>query len=94
MCTIISQNFDCAVFYCIRAWKNHLKGMHSDNQIAIYQTLCILLEEPDIAKFHQYIDHFIQIWSTKEPQFIDYFIQHYYNKSGQYMYVNFILNFM
>ena len=67
-----------------RSWKNRLKSCAPSNQVEIYQTLCILLNELDVATFNVLIDQFTRLWETREPDFIQYFKQFYKNRPGLY----------
>ena len=65
-----------------RAWKNHLRGVKQENQIELYQTLCILESKTNKEKFQTLIKQFIERWTTIEPEFIAYFTEHYANRAG------------
>ena len=78
---IIIISFQLHVFIN-RSWKNHLRSCKTDNQAIIYQSLCILIDEPDVAKFNTTMDLFINHWKFTEPEFIQYFSQFYQNRPG------------
>ena len=40
-------------FFFFRSWRNHIKSCAPENQVKIYQTLCILLEELSMDKFNE-----------------------------------------
>ena len=71
-----------------RAWKNHLRTCQPDNQVIFYQTLCILIAEPSVAKFNELLGQFIQHWEEKETAFIRYFINTYSSRPGEKMNFN------
>ncbi len=68
----------------IRAWKRHLKGMQSDSQLNLYQTLSLLEGETDITAFHLMMTTFLDYWKDKAPEFIIYFEQYYVHRPGKY----------
>ena len=66
-----------------RNWRRHLKSVRDPNdQLQIYQTLHLLLEEEDCERFQGMIDSFVTLWEEKEPKFINYFRDHYANRTG------------
>ena len=69
-----------------RAWKKHLRSTSKENQLAIYQTLCLLESEVDVTQFLRLMSDFISHWEPKEPQFIDYFKDHYQKRVGKLSY--------
>ena len=68
----------------IRAWKTHLKGMQTDSQLNLYQTLSLLEVETDITTFHLMMTTFLDYWKDKAPEFISYFEQYYVHRPGNY----------
>jgi len=79
---------------CSRSWKNHLRSVEKENQLAIYQTLCILIHEVDRSQFITHMNQFISYWSSKEPEFIKCYYKdragketiQVYNANFNYMY--------
>ena len=67
-----------------RAWKKHLKTAAKDNQLTMYQTLCLLETEVDKTQFYSQMSQFIAYWEHKETQFINYFQEHYQERAGTY----------
>ena len=67
----------------LRAWKKHLKSASKENQLSIYQTLCLLESEVDVNKFHTLMSQFIAHWEPREQQFIGYFKEHYQDRAGK-----------
>ncbi len=66
-----------------RSWKNHLNMVkNEENKIAIYQTLCILLQEPSVQAFQKLVLDFQQYWFDTEPEFLNYFVNYYLNRQG------------
>ena len=65
-----------------RAWKNHLRGVKPENQIDMYQTLCMLESQTSKEVFHTRVKQFTEHWSMIEPQFISYFCDNYANRAG------------
>lgn len=59
-----------------------MQSCKPENQAIIYQTLCILIDEPDVAKFNTTLNMFIKHWEFKESEFIQYFSQFYCNRPG------------
>lgn len=70
------------MYYFNRAWKKHLRSVTKDNQLPIYQTLCILEAEVDIAEFEFKMSQFISHWELKETEFIKYFKEYYKERAG------------
>lgn len=68
----------------LRPSKNHIHSCVPDNQVKIYQTLCLLIEEHILTKFNELTDQFIQYWIDIESTFIEYFKQHYLTRPGQF----------
>ena len=66
-----------------RAWKNHLAGVAKDNQLQIYHTLCILLNEVDKTQFHSHMTQFVNYWEDKEPHFVHYFNTYYKGRASE-----------
>ena len=66
-----------------RSWKNHLRSVAKENQLSIYQTLCILVHEVDRTLFSTRMDQFTNYWNDKEPQFIKYFNTYYKERAGK-----------
>ena len=60
-----------------------IKRCAPENQVKIYQTLCILLEELSMDKFNELIDQIVQYWIKEEPTFIEYFKQYYLSRPGK-----------
>ena len=56
--------------------------MKQENQIELYQTLCILESETNKQKFHTLIKQFTGHWTPIEPEFIAYFSEYYANRAG------------
>ena len=81
-CDISSKNNN-TIFFIFRSWRNHIKSCAPENQVKIYQTLCILLEELSMDKFNELIDQFVQYWIKEEPTFIEYFKQYYLSRPGK-----------
>lgn len=55
---------------------DHLQMVkNEENKIAIYQALCILLQEPSVQAFQKLVLDFQQYWSDKEPEFLNYFCE-------------------
>lgn len=67
-----------------RAWKNRLKSVKQENQIELYQTLCILESETSEKTFHTRIKQFTERWSSVEPHFISYFCDNYGNRADKW----------
>lgn len=65
-----------------RAWKNHLRSVKKENQIDLYQTLCILESETNVDLFDTQIKLFTESWCKQEPEFIKYFSENYLNRPG------------
>ncbi len=59
---------------------------------SVYQTLCILLAEPNLAEFNSLLDQFIQNWKVQEPTFIQYFQSFYQKRPGKYRLVNGVIH--
>ena len=72
----------CVCALC-RAWKNHLRSVKQENQIELYQTLCILESETTEETFHTRIKQFSERWSPIEPQFTSYFCDNYVTEQVQ-----------
>ena len=68
-----------------RSWKNHLRSVAKENQLNIYQTLCILLHEVDRSLFTTRMKQFTNYWSSKEPDFIKYFNTYYKERADKYL---------
>ena len=70
-CTVL-QGQSCMLISLInyRAWKNHLRGVKQENQIDMYQTLCILESETSKEVFHTRVKQFTEHWSMIEPRSI------------------------
>lgn len=58
-----------------------------ENKIRIYQTLCILLQEPCLQNFQKLVAEFHEYWAKKEPEFVKYFEEYYLNRKGIYFLV-------
>lgn len=82
---VICQDFILCIILFQRAWKNHLRTCQTENQITMYQTLCILIAEPSVTKFDVLLSQFIQHWEEKETTFIQYFQSSYSNRLGNYI---------
>lgn len=67
-----------------RSWKNHLRSCKPENQVEMYQTLCILIDEYNLSSFNKILDQFIEFWSNKEPDFISYFKQQFQSRPGEH----------
>lgn len=65
-----------------RAWKGHLKGTSQENQVEMYQMICLLEAEENPSIFHQLLQQFIQYWTHKEGTFVEFFQQHYAKRPG------------
>ena len=61
------------------------RGKLKENQLSIYQTLCILLCEEDKSLFTTHMTQFTDYWSSKEPDFIKYFNTYYKERAGKYI---------
>lgn len=59
------------------------------DQLYIYQTLHLLLEEEDPDTFQQLLESFTESWKTKEAKFISYFQAQYAKRTG-FNYTQFI----
>lgn len=70
-------------WYFIRTWKGHIKGTQHENQVEIYQMLCLLEAELNPSKFHQLLRQFIQYWTLWESAFVKFFEQQYANRPGK-----------
>ena len=70
------------LIFLIRAWKKHLRSVSKENQLPIYQTLCILEAEVDITQFELKMSQFISYWELKESEFIRYFKEYYLERAG------------
>ena len=68
-----------------RSWKNHLRSIAKENQLSIYQTLCILIHKVDRSLFATHMDQFVSYWSSKEPEFIKYFTSYYKDRAGKHI---------
>ena len=80
-CTIFYLQLSiCVILY--RAWKKHLRSASKENQLSMYQTLCLLESEVDINQFHTQLSLFTTYWESKEPKFMEYFKEHYQDRSG------------
>ena len=64
--------------------ENHIRSVAKENQLSIYQTLCILLREVDKSLFTTRMTKFTDYWSSKEPDFIKYFNTYYKERAGKY----------
>lgn len=78
--------------WLIRSWKNHLRSCKPENQVTIYQTLCILIDEHSLNKFESVMDQFIQHWNIKEPGFMEYFKKQYQSRPGEPKWTIFLWN--
>ena len=56
---------------------------NDEHKIAIYQSLCILLEEPCVETFQSLTDDFQKYWFEREPEFVKYFLDYYLNRKGK-----------
>ena len=65
-----------------RAWKKHLRSASRENQLSMYQTLCLLESEVDINLFHTQLSLFTTYWESKEPKFMEYFKEYYQDRAG------------
>lgn len=72
--------FNCMHVY--RAWKNKLKSTKSENQVELYQTLSLLMNELDPVVFQERIKKFKALWLPIEIDFITYFKQYYEGRAG------------
>ena len=57
--------------------------MAKENQLPIYQTLCILVDEVDKVQFSLHMTQFIQCWEDKEPHFTHYFKDYYKDRVSE-----------
>lgn len=80
--TLFVCTYDWQYLYT-RSWKNHLRSCKPDNQVTIYQTLCILIDEHSLDKFNSLMDQFVKHWEIKEPGFIEYFKKQYQTRPGE-----------
>ena len=71
--------------YIIQGMENHLRGVKQENQIELYQILCILESETNKERFQILIKQFTEHWSPVEPEFIAYFSEHYANRAGLFI---------
>ena len=78
-----TDKISCVLY--TRSWKNHLRSVAKENQLSIYQTLCILVHEVDRTLFTTRMDQFTNYWSEKEPQFIKYFNTYYKERAGKHL---------
>ena len=70
------------LYYYYRAWKKHLRSPSKENQLSMYQTLCLLESEVDINQFRTQLSLFTTYWESKEPKFMEYFIEYYQDRAG------------
>ena len=74
--------------------KKHLRSASKENQLSMYQTLCLLESEVDINQFHTQLSLFTTYWESKEPKFMEYFKEHYQDRAGMismYIYIIIII---
>ena len=67
----------------LRAWKNHLRGVHEDYRLDVYQTLSLLERERNLVTFNDRLLKFNEFWKDKAPTFTEYFQEYYANRPGR-----------
>ena len=70
----------------VKAWKKHLKAVKTDNQIELYQMLCLLEAETNPTLFQERIQQFSTYCSSRKPAFQKYFMQYYATRPGKVCY--------
>ena len=79
----ICNDYNLLWILALRNWRLHLKSVNNiQHQLQIYQTLNILLEEPDEDRFKSDMGAFIKLWESVEPGFIKYFQTTYASRAG------------
>ena len=73
-----------AVNYCNRTWKGHLRGTAQENQVELYQMICLLEAEENPTTFDHLMKQFIKYWTPKEQTFAEFFKQHYASRPGKF----------
>lgn len=63
--------------------ESFMHDKNDEHKIAIYQSLCILLEEPCVETFQSLTDDFQKYWFEREPEFVKYFLDYYLNRKGK-----------
>lgn len=68
-----------------RNWRKHLKSVKDQkDQLQIYQTLHLLMDEENPDNFVSMTESFLELWEKKEPEFTKYFKDTYVSRAGAF----------
>lgn len=74
------------IWHVDRSWRRALqRHVHEKSeQVAIYHSLRVLLNEKEIVEFRLLLQQFMSILSTSQPHFYEYFKSHYAQRAEQW----------